>query len=237
MSAIGARKHVLVLDDEPEIGEALRAYLERDGYVVTVCATRADALAQYERLRPDMLVLDITLPDGSGLDVLRAAQEHDQRTPAIMLTARGEEVDRIVGLELGADDYITKPFSPREVVARIRAVMRRTERPAVDAAHPQSHIIRVGDLEIDIGAHEVRVGGKPADVTATEFRLLKIFAENAGQTFTRAALLDAMHDDGSIFERTLDRHINNLRKKIEPDANDPHYIITVYGVGYKMRHA
>lgn len=237
MSATEAQKHVLVVDDEPEIGEALRAYLERDGYGVTVCTTRADAMAQYERLKPDMMVLDITLPDGSGLDVLRAAQENDRRTPAIMLTARGEEIDRIVGLELGADDYITKPFSPREVVARVRAVIRRTERPAGEAPHAASNVIRVGELEVDIGAHEVRVGGKPADVTATEFRLLKIFAENSGQTFTRAALLDAMHDDGSIFERTLDRHINNLRKKIEPDANNPHYIITVYGVGYKMRHA
>ena len=229
------QKHVLVVDDEPDIGDALKGYLEREGFAVTVCTTRAEALAQYERAHPDLMVLDISLPDGSGLDLLRAAQEAKQRTPAIMLTARGDEVDRIIGLELGADDYVTKPFSPREVVARVRAVIRRSDHPAESAK--VQNVLRVGDLEIDIGAHEVRMHGRIADVTATEFKLLRIFAENAGQTFTRGALLDLLHDDGSIFERTLDRHINNLRKKIEPEPDNPTYLVTVYGVGYKMRHA
>lgn len=232
----GAQKHVLVLEDEPEIGEALKGYLERDGFAVTLSTSRAEALAQYERLNPDLLVLDITLPDGTGFDVLRVAQETQKRTPAIMLTARGDEIDRIVGLELGADDYITKPFSPREVVARVRAVIRRSEQTAAGTGKT-ANILRIGDLEVDIGAHEVRMNGSATDVTATEFKLLRIFAENAGQTFTRSALLDALHDDGSIFERTLDRHINNLRKKIEPDPENPTYLMTVYGVGYKMRHA
>lgn len=228
------QKRVLVVDDEPEIGEALRQYLEREGFSVTVCTSRDEALVQYERSNPDMLVLDITLPDGSGLDILRLAQERDRRTPALMLTARAEEVDRIVGLELGADDYVTKPFSPREVVARVRAIMRRSEQ-APKEARGATNVIRIGDLELDIGAHEVRVRGELTDVTATEFKILRIFSENPGQTFTRAALLDVLHDDGSIFERTLDRHINNLRKKIEPDADEPQYLVTVYGVGYKMR--
>lgn len=234
MVAARQQKHVLVVDDEFEIGKVLRAYLEREGFSVTVCQTRTAALAEFERVGPDFMILDITLPDGSGLDILRAAQGREPRTPAIMLTARGDEIDRVVGLELGADDYVTKPFSPREVVARIHAVMRRTAFGPGAATHAPN-VIRVDELEIDKGAHEVRVHGKNVDVTATEFRLLRIFAENAGQTFTRSALLDALHDDGSIFERTLDRHINNLRKKIEPDPDHPKYLVTVYGVGYKMR--
>jgi len=227
-------KRVLVVDDEPEIGEALRAYLEREGFEVTGAATLASALDAYRRIEPDLMLLDITLPDGSGLDILRATQAEGRRTPAIMLTARAEEVDRIVGLELGADDYITKPFSPREVVARVRAVMRRAE-VAAGAPRRAGNAIVIKDLEVDIDAHEVRMGGRNADVTATEFRILRVLAEHPGQAFSRAALLDALHDDGSIFERTLDRHINNLRKKIEPDPERPEYLHTVYGVGYKMR--
>ena len=227
-------KRVLVVDDEPEIGEALSAYLQREGFEVTVADTLRSALDAYSVVEPDLMLLDVTLPDGTGLDILRASRELGRHTPAIMLTARAEEVDRIVGLELGADDYITKPFSPREVVARVRAVMRRSD-IASGAPRGTGATIVVDDLEVDIDAHEVRVSGRNADVTATEFRVLRVLAEHPGQTFSRAALLDALHDDGSIFERTLDRHINNLRKKIEPDALNPTYLQTVYGVGYKMR--
>ncbi len=226
-------KRILIVDDEPQIGEVLGAYLEREGFEPIVRETVASASEELERGLPDLLILDITLPDGSGLDILRSVQERG--IPVIMLTARAEEVDRIVGLELGADDYITKPFSAREVVARVRAVMRRAAGTVGNGASDPAARMRIGSLEIDIGAHEVRVGGKAVTLTPSEFRILTVLAEHPGQVFTRAQLLDHLHDDGSIFERTLDRHINNLRKKIEPDPQEPEYVLTVYGVGYKMK--
>jgi DNA-binding response OmpR family regulator len=228
----GSGRRVLVVDDEPEIGEVLTAYLQREGFGVTYASTLADGLEALRSSSPDIMVLDITLPDGSGLDILRAANDGGMRTPAIMLTARTEEVDRIVGLELGADDYVTKPFSPREVVARVRAVMRRIEEKR---STPKSNLIRIDDLAIDLDAYEVRVNSQPVELTPTEFRILRVLAEHPGQVFTRAALLDALNDDGSIYERTLDRHINNLRKKIEPSPDEPVYIQTVYGIGYKIK--
>ena len=227
-------KRILIVDDEPQIGEVLSAYLEREGFETLVRETVAGATAELEGGLPDLLILDITLPDGSGLDILRSVQERS--VPVIMLTARAEEVDRIVGLELGADDYITKPFSAREVVARVRAVMRRAAGVAAANGAPEVGArIRIGGLEIDLGAHEVRVEGRSIGLTPSEFRILTVLAEHPGQVFTRAQLLDRLHDDGSIFERTLDRHINNLRKKIEPNPQDPEYVLTVYGVGYKMK--
>ncbi|HET9392456.1 MAG TPA: response regulator transcription factor [Candidatus Rubrimentiphilum sp.] len=226
----GAGKRILIVDDEAQIGEVLSAYLQQESFEVVVCQTVATALAELERQRPDMMILDITLPDGSGLDILRRGVK-SHRIPTIMLTARSDEVDRVVGLELGADDYIVKPFSPREVVARVRAVMRRVDREAEDT----SQALRVKDLEIDEGAHEVRVAGSVVPITPAEFRILQVLAQNAGHVLTRAQLLDLVHDDGSIFERTLDRHINNLRRKIEPNPEDPVYVVTVYGVGYKLR--
>jgi DNA-binding response OmpR family regulator len=181
-------------------------------------------------------VLDVTLPDGSGLDVLRAASSPNGRIPTIMLTARAEEADRIVGVELGADDYVTKPFSPRELVARVRSLLRRVGEGAVRATSEKAaRRTRVGDLEIDHNFHEVSMGGAPTLLTATEFKILTVLAENPGEVFTRSHLLDRLGDDGEIYERTLDRHINNLRKKIEKDPRNPEYIVTVYGVGYKMR--
>jgi DNA-binding response OmpR family regulator len=225
-------KRIILVDDEPQIGDVLSAYLEREGFSTAVCRDLAEARAELERGVPDLMILDITLPDGSGLDILRAV--HERRVPVIMLTARAEEVDRIVGLELGADDYVTKPFSPREVVARVRAVMRRTETGSVAPSEGNGRI-HIGTLEIDLAAHEVRTAGKSVTLTPSEFRILTILAEHPGQVFTRAQLLDQLHDDGSIFERTLDRHINNLRKKIEPNAQEPEYVLTVYGVGYKMK--
>lgn len=230
------RRRVLVVDDEPQIIEVLRAYLEREGMIVETCGSVAEAVPALTRIAPDVLLLDITLPDGNGLDVLRAAVLPNARVPTIMLTARGEEADRVLGLELGADDYVTKPFSPRELVARVRSLLRRTAR---DAAHPNdgspSRRTRVGDLEIDHTFHEVRVGGNAVNLTATEFKILTMLAENPGEVFTRSSLLDRLHDDGEIFERTLDRHINNLRKKIERDPRNPEYVVTVYGVGYKVK--
>jgi two-component system alkaline phosphatase synthesis response regulator PhoP len=231
------RKRVLVVDDEPQIADVLRVYLEREGMVVETSTSVAEALGALERATPDLLVLDISLPDGSGLDVLRAAALPSARIPTIMLTARSDEADRIVGLELGADDYVTKPFSPREVVARVRSLLRRigesTGRAPVNGR--SSRKTRIGPLEIDHDFHEVSVEGRPANLTATEFKILALLAENPGEVFTRSHLLDRLGDDGEIYERTLDRHINNLRKKIEDDPRNPEYVLTVYGIGYKMR--
>ncbi|HEX3456866.1 MAG TPA: response regulator transcription factor [Candidatus Baltobacteraceae bacterium] len=229
------RKRALVVDDEPQILEVLAAYLEREGMIVETSATVADALATLQRGAPDVLVLDITLPDGSGLDVLRAASLPEARIPTIMLTARADEADRIVGLELGADDYVTKPFSPREVVARVRSLLRRVAETAGGPARKATRRSRIGELEIDHDFHEVTVRGRAVKPTATEFKILKLLAENAGEVFTRSHLLDRLGDDGEVYERTLDRHINNLRKKVEKDPRKPEYVLTVYGVGYKMR--
>lgn len=222
-------KRVLVVDDEPEIGSVLGAYLMREGFEPITCISLAEAEEALARGRPDLMLLDITLPDGSGLDILRNV-EANGHIPTIVLTARADEVDRIVGLELGADDYVTKPFSPREVIARVRAVLRRFDAPR-DTARTR---YRVGDIEVDASAHEVYVTGRRVTVTPSEFRILCVLAENAGQVLTRAQLLDLLDDDGSIYERTLDRHVNNLRKRIEPDPEKPRYVITVYGVGYKL---
>lgn len=224
-------KRVLIVDDEAQIGEVLGAYLRLEGFEPTVRLTLADGLTELRRDAPDLMLLDITLPDGTGLDILRAAA--GKRIPTIMLTARVDEVDRIVGLELGADDYITKPFSPREVVARVRAVMRRTGQTNTSGKNAET--LQIGDLELDAIEHEVRVRGVVTHLTPSEFALLEILARNPGRVFTRSQLLDAMKDSGSVFERTLDRHINNLRKKIETDVDKPEYVETVYGVGYKMR--
>jgi DNA-binding response OmpR family regulator len=229
------RKRVLLVDDEPEIVDALRAYLEREGLSVETCGTVADALALLRREPPDILVLDVTLPDGSGLDVLRAASVPGSRIPTLMLTARSDEADRVVGLELGADDYVSKPFSPREVVARVRSILRRVGAPSTPPSRKVTRTTRIGGLEIDHDFHEVSIEGQSAVLTATEFKILTLLAENPGEVFSRSHLLDRLGDVGEVYERTLDRHINNLRKKLEKDPRNPEYVVTVYGVGYKMR--
>ncbi|MBV8197448.1 MAG: response regulator transcription factor [Candidatus Eremiobacteraeota bacterium] len=232
------RKRVLIVDDEPEIARVLEAYLEGEGMIVETCGSVASALEALTRRNPDLLVLDVSLPDGTGLDVLRAAALPNARVPTIMLTARSDEADRVVGLELGADDYVTKPFSPREVVARVHSLFRRINDSAGRAANGRpSRKTRIGELEIDHDFHEVTVEGGLASLTATEFKILALLAENPGEVFTRSHLLDRLGDDGGIYERTLDRHINNLRKKVEKDPRNPEYILTVYGIGYKMRKA
>ena len=229
-------KRILIVDDEPQIGDVLSGYLVREGFDTVVKMNVADAMVAIREYEPEMLILDITLPDGSGLDVLRSVAA-ERQVPTIMLTARSDEVDRIIGLELGADDYISKPFSPREVVARVRALFRRADKrdAASTAPKPREQHLRVRDLDMNLTAHEVRMRDEPILLTPSEFRILQILAENAGQVFSRAQLLDLSHDEGSIYERTLDRHINNLRKKVEPDPDDPSYIVTVYGVGYKLK--
>lgn len=227
------RRRVLLVDDEPQITDILKAYLEREGMIAEICASVSEASAALRRGAPDVLILDVTLPDGTGLDLLRAISSQNSRIPTIMLTARAEEADKVVGLELGADDYVAKPFSPREVVARVRALLRRTAEKR--SASAKSNLrTRIGALEIDHTFHEVSVAGVPVSLTATEFKILAVLAQNPGEVFTRSHLLDRIDSDGEIYERTLDRHINNLRKKIEKDPRNPEYVVTVYGVGYKM---
>lgn len=226
-------RRVVVIEDEPDVADVVQTYLRRDGFEPIQCGTVKEALAQLAQSRPALMIVDVALPDGSGFDVLRESVLSGRRIPAIVLTARGDESDRIVGLELGADDYMTKPFSPRELMARVHALLRRVVERSSTAVPP--HQMRIGGIEIDPASHEVRIEGKPVRLTATEFRILSILAGNPGEVLTRAMLLDRLHDAGNIFERTLDRHINNLRKKIEPDIRNPVFVVTVYGVGYKLR--
>lgn len=240
-SATGEKQgqKILVVDDEPEIVEILERYLSDEGYLVCRAYDGAEGVAAFEREHPDLIVLDLKMPVVHGLDAFRQIRAHSS-VPIIILTSRSDEVDKIVGLELGADDYVTKPFSPREVVARVKTVLRRSAAEAnADAASAEKQrpleTLRVGDLEIDPREHEVRLRGKPIAVTPTEFRILKVLGDNPGVTFTRSKLLDMIRgDDLEIFDRTLDRHIANLRHKIEQDAATPRFILTVFGVGYKM---
>jgi two-component system alkaline phosphatase synthesis response regulator PhoP len=220
---------ILVVDDEPKIVKQARDYLERGGFHVVTAADGTTALAVARHERPDLIVLDLNLPEMDGLDVCRALRRESD-VPIIMLTARVEETDRLIGLELGADDYITKPFSPRELVARVRAVLRR-----VRGGVHQPGLIRAGDLEIDLHGHRVTRDGEPIRLTRTEFNLLATLAQHPGQTFTRAQLLDRLHGmawDG--YDRSIDAHIKNLRRKLEADPTEPRYVLTVYGVGYKF---
>ncbi len=224
-------KRILIVDDEPQIVEVLHAYLQREGFETVLKDSAAAARATIADQPPDLMILDINLPDGSGFDLLREYGA-ERGIPTLMLTARTEEVDRIVGLEMGADDYIVKPFSPREVVARVRAVFRRLSNGGSRAARK---VIAIRELELDVNGHTVRMQGRDINLTRSEFDILRVLAESPEQVFSRTQLLDLINDEGGIFERTLDRHINNLRKKLEPDPQDPSYVVTVYGVGYKLK--
>jgi two-component system alkaline phosphatase synthesis response regulator PhoP len=220
---------VLVVDDEPKIVKQARDYLEKGGFRVVTAADGKMALALARHERPDLVVLDLNLPEMDGLDVCRALRRESD-VPIIMLTARVQETDRLIGLELGADDYITKPFSPRELVARVRAVLRR-----VRGGVHQPGLIRVGDLEIDLQGHRVTRAGEPIRLTRTEFNLLATLAQHPGQTFTRAQLLDRLHGVAyEGFDRSVDAHIKNLRRKLETDPAEPRYVLTVYGIGYRF---
>lgn len=223
-------KTILVVDDEPKIVQIARDYLEHAGFGVLTAADGKTALAAVRTHKPDLVVLDLGLPQMDGLDVTRALRK-DSNLPIIMLTARGEESDKLVGLELGADDYMVKPFSPKELVARVRAVLRRLEGETNRGA-----VIRTGDLMLDESRLQVVLAGRNIPVTPTEFQLLAALARQPGRILTRAQLLDAVRGIAfESYERAIDAHIKNLRKKIEPDPRDPQYILTVYGVGYKFR--
>ena len=220
---------ILVIDDEPKIVKQAQDYLARGGFRVLTAGDGKAALVMARHERPDLIVLDLNLPEMDGLDVCRALRRESD-VPIIMLTARIEETDRLIGLELGADDYITKPFSPRELVARVRAVLRR-----VRGGVHQPGLIRAGELEIDVHGHRVTRAGEAIRLTRTEFNLLVILAQHPGQTFSRMQLLDRLHGvryDG--FDRSVDAHVKNLRRKLEPDPVEPSYVLTVYGIGYKF---
>jgi DNA-binding response OmpR family regulator len=222
-------KQILVVEDERRIAEIVKDYLERAGYRVALTGTGADALTLARARRPDLIVLDLGLPGMDGLDVTRKLRG-ESNVPIIMLTARVEESDKLIGLELGADDYVTKPFSPKELVARVRAVFRR-----IDAAPERGDIIRVGDVTIDRPRMRATVADRPIDLTPTEFELLATLARQPGRVFTRAQLLDAIRGvEIESFDRAIDAHVKNVRRKLEPDPRNPRYLLTVHGVGYKF---
>jgi len=222
-------KHILVVDDEPRIAEIARDYLERAGFRATVAGNGADALTLARTKRPDLIVLDLGLPHMDGLDVTRALRKQSN-VPIIMLTARVDESDKLIGLELGADDYVTKPFSPKELVARVRAVFRR-----IDTASERGEVVRAGDLTLDKRRMQASVGKQSIDLTSTEFELLATLASQPGRVFTRAQLLDAIRGvEVESFDRAIDAHVKNVRRKLEPDPRNPRYVLTVHGVGYKF---
>jgi two-component system alkaline phosphatase synthesis response regulator PhoP len=220
---------ILVVEDEPQIAGIVRDYLEHAGFAVITAGDGAAALALVRARRPDALVLDLGLPRVDGLDVIRAIRR-DSRVPILILSARGDETDRVAGLELGADDYVVKPFSPRELVARVRAVLRRAE--AVPLADER---IVAGDLVLDLVRRRVTVDDRAVTLTPTEFELLATLAREPGRVWTRSQLLDAVHGFSlETYERAIDGHIRNLRRKLEPDETAPRYVRTVHGVGYAL---
>ena len=222
-------KHILVVDDEPQIAGIVRDYLERAGYRVTVAGDGADAVAKVTAERPNLVILDLALPRLGGLDVTRIIRK-DSSVPIIMLTARVDEADRVVGLELGADDYVTKPFSPRELVARVRAVLRRMDEPA-----QRGEVVRAADVTLDRRRMTATAGSRAVALTATEFELVATLAGHPGRVFTRTELLDAIRGiEIESYDRAIDAHVKNVRRKLEPDPQHPRYLLTVYGVGYKF---
>jgi len=221
---------ILVVDDEPKIVQLARDYLEKSGFKVLTSGDGQQALTITRQEHPDLIVLDLMLPGMDGLDVCRAIRRESD-VPIIMLTARAEETDQLIGLELGADDYITKPFSPRALVARVRALLRRTQGNLL-----QQETLRVGDLELDLRRKQLCLKDEIIHLTRSEFLLLETLAKHPGQPLSREQLLEKLH--GVVFDgvdRSVDSHIKNLRRKIEPDPADPIYIQTVYGFGYKFQ--
>lgn len=223
-------KKILLVDDEPKVCELIRAYLEKDGYDVIIAMDGKNALEQAQRQKPDLIILDLNLPEVDGVEVCRTIRR-DSDVPIIMLTARGDEVDRVVGLEIGADDYVTKPFSPREMVARVNAVLRRSR----EGITSKQEII-AGELIMDMEKHEATFKGQPLNLTSSEFKLLSVLAGNQGRVYTRLQLMDSAYGESfEGYERTMDTHIKNIRQKISraaPEVSNP--LVTVRGVGYKL---
>jgi two-component system alkaline phosphatase synthesis response regulator PhoP len=223
---------ILIIEDEYELARVVQSYLEKAGMSVRVEGRGDGGLLAWEQMHPDLVLLDLNLPGKDGLDVAREIRRKSE-TPIIMMTARAEETDRLIGLELGADDYIVKPFSPREVVARVRAVLRRA-----GSAPVTIHRIELEDLNIDLDAHQVRRDGQPVDLTPTEFNILVTLAGQPGRVFSRLQLLEGIQGTAyEGYERTVDAHIKNLRAKLELDPRQPRLIETVFGVGYRFHKA
>ncbi|MEX2645899.1 MAG: response regulator transcription factor [Gaiellaceae bacterium] len=225
-------KKIVVIDDDQSVQEVVRAYLERDGYAVFVAGNAGDGLALAERIKPGLIVLDLMLPDRSGEDICREIRDRSD-VPILMLTAKASEDERVGGLALGADDYLTKPFSPRELVARVRAILRRTD----GGTEPLVAVMRFdgGSLEIDSVQHEVRRDGKVVELTPNEYKLLTTLARYPGRAYSRFELINHVQGyDYEGYERTIDAHVKNLRKKIEPDPKHPRYVETVFGLGYRL---
>ena len=223
-------KLILVVEDDGNIARLSRDYLERAGFAALTSGDGHGAIALARSRKPDLIVLDLGLPGLDGLDVIRALRR-DSAVPIVVVSARGEEADRIVGLELGADDYLVKPFSPKELVARVRAVLRRTDSAAGAGREP----LRAGDVGVDPARMSVTVGGRAVTVTPAEFQLLTTLVRSPGRVFTRSQLLDAIHGETcEAYERAVDGHVKNLRRKLEPEPTRPRYLVTVHGVGYKF---
>ena len=225
-------KRILVVDDDPEIVRLLRAYLEQNGYQALVAYDGAKALQVLRHERPDLVVLDLMLPDLDGWEVTRVVRSDPTLagTPILMLTARVEDHDKIAGLEMGADDYVTKPFNPREVVARVRALLRRAQGEAAP------RVLQAGAVTIDLDAHQVQVQGQPVPLTPCEFGLLQALAEQPGHALTRSQLIEKGRGyDYEGLERTVDSHIKNLRRKLEECGGAPEMVETVFGVGYRLK--
>ncbi len=232
MAVGGGNRRVLVVDDEPSITEVVGAYLEKDGYHVYVAHNGTDAITMARRYRPVAIILDLMLPDLSGEQVCRTLRR-ESSVPIIMLTAKNQEQDKLAGLSLGADDYITKPFSPKELTARLRAVIRRTDGESAVLVDVLS--FNHGELIIDVARHELSRNGVPIELTPTEWKILVTLARYPGRVYSRIELLDMIQGyDYEGFERTVDTHVKNLRAKVEADPKEPVYVQTVYGLGYKF---
>jgi DNA-binding response OmpR family regulator len=222
-------KKILVVDDEPRLLSLLEAYLRQEGFRVLTASNGREALPVARREKPDLIILDIMMPEMDGYEFMRL-HRRERNTPVILLTAKVEEDDKVIGLEIGADDYVTKPFRPRELTARVRAVLRRTGQ-----TDPSGEVLRCADVTLDRERHSVTVAGTPIDLTPSEFDLLATLMSSPGRVYSRLELLDrvqGMAYEG--YERTIDVHIKNLRAKMESDPKEPHYIQTVYGVGYRF---
>ncbi|MFF8955765.1 response regulator transcription factor [Streptomyces sp. NPDC014894] len=225
----------MIAEDDEKQAELVRRYLEREGHSVTLVRDGRAAVEAVRHRPPDLLVLDVMMPKVDGLDVLRILRSEEYELPVLMLTARSTEDDLLLGLDLGADDYMTKPYSPRELMARVRTLLRRTRRPAAEGGPPAEPVFTVGPLVVDPQRHEISVGGVRVDCTPGEFRILATMAAEPGRVFTRQQLLEELHGFARyIGDRTVDVHIMNLRKKIEPAPRRPALLLTVFGVGYKL---
>lgn len=220
---------VLLVDDDEKLVQLLKSYFEKEGFIIYTAYDGVTAIQIVREKNPSIMILDIMLPEMDGWDVCRKIRK-DNEVPIIMLTARDEETDRLIGLEIGADDYVTKPFSPKEVVARAKVILRRINRVAV-----QKPAFHIGDLYIDFEKHQVSKNAELIDITATEFKILELFATHAGRVFTRLQIVEQTQGDSfEGYDRTIDVHIKNLRRKLEENPKEPKYILTVYGVGYKF---